>query len=99
MAGRSSVLWMMAAMVRQPLDKAAELFVRRYTRVMPHNDARLIPVSLDPSPVIDAYKGGVDRTLLRENLKLTTSQRVEKMTAALRFADAVRHSRTKAVAT
>jgi len=71
----------------------------RYTRVMLHSDAKLIPVSLDPSPVIDAYKEGVDRTLLRENLKLTTSQRVEKMTSALRFAEAVRHSRIKAVAT
>lgn len=66
---------------------------------MLHNDGKLIPVSLDPSPVIDAYKEGVDRTLLRENLKLTTSQRVEKMTSALRFAEAVRHSRIKAVAT
>jgi hypothetical protein len=65
---------------------------------MPHHDARLIPVSLDPSPVIDAYKDGVDRTLLRENLRLTTSERVAKMIAALRFAEAVRHSRIKTVA-
>jgi hypothetical protein len=28
----------------------------------------LIPVSLDPCPVIEAYKKDVDRTLLRENL-------------------------------
>jgi len=54
----------------------------------------LVPVSLDPSPTIDAYKVHVDRSLLRENLKLTTSQRVEKMIAAMHFADAVRHSRT-----
>lgn len=53
----------------------------------------LVPVSLDPSPTIDAYKVHVDRTLLRENLKLTTSQRVEKMIAAMHFADAVRRSR------
>jgi len=66
---------------------------------MPHNDSKLMPVSLDPSPVIEAYKEGVDRTLLRENLRLTTSQRVEKMTSALRFAEMVRHSRKKTVAT
>jgi hypothetical protein len=56
----------------------------------------LVSVSLDPSPTIDAYKAHVDRTLLRENLKLTTAERVAKMIAVLRFADAVRSSRTKA---
>ncbi len=56
-------------------------------------------MSLDPSPVIEAYKDGVDRTLLRENLKLTTGERVMKMIAALRFAEAVRRSRPKARAT
>jgi len=29
------------------------------------------PVTLDPDPVIEAYKRDVDRTLLRGNLKLT----------------------------
>jgi hypothetical protein len=62
---------------------------------MKQRDAELLPVSLDPSPVIDAYKKDVDRTLLRENLKLTTTERVEKMMSALRFAEAVRHSRVK----
>jgi len=52
-------------------------------------------VSLQPDPTIEAYKKDVDRTLLRENLKLTTTERVEKMMAALRFAEAARHSRVK----
>jgi len=52
-------------------------------------------VSLEPCPAIDAYKSGIDRTLLRENLRLTPSERVDKMIAALRFAEAVRHSRVK----
>lgn len=56
----------------------------------------LLPVSLEPSPVIEAYKKDVDRTLLRENLKLSTTQRVHKMIAALRFAETVRRSRVKA---
>jgi hypothetical protein len=33
-------------------------------------------------PVIEAYKKDVDRTLLRENLKLTVEKRIEK---AVRF--------------
>jgi hypothetical protein len=53
----------------------------------------LLPVSLEPSDVIDAYKSGIDRTLLRENLKLTPAERVTKMLSALRFAEAVRGSR------
>jgi hypothetical protein len=62
---------------------------------MAHDVPALIPVSLDPEPTIDAYKPGVDRTLLRENLKLTTDERVQKMIAALRFAEDVRRSRVK----
>jgi hypothetical protein len=52
-----------------------------------------VPVSLAADPTIDAYKSGVDRTLLRENLRLTTAERITKMIAALRFAEAVRRSR------
>lgn len=43
-----------------------------------------------PDPVIEAYKKDIDRTLLRENLKLTPDQRVRKM---LEFADAVQRIR------
>lgn len=50
-------------------------------------------VSLAPTPAIDAYKGGIDRTMLRENLRLTPAQRVDKMIGALRFAEAVRASK------
>jgi len=34
---------------------------------------------LEPDPVIEAYKKDVDRTLLRENLKLTPDQRLDKL--------------------
>ena len=67
-----------------------------YTRPMNQSGSRLLRVSLDSDPVIEAYKKDVDRTLLRENLKLTAGKRVEKMISALRFAEAVRHSRVKA---
>ena len=40
------------------------------------------PIELAPAdyfdPVIEAYKKDVDRTLLRENLKLTVEQRIRK---------------------
>lgn len=38
-----------------------------------------IDISLDPDPVIEAYKKDVDRTLLRENLKLTPDERLRKL--------------------
>ena len=60
------------------------------------NTPRLPLVSLESSPVIEAYKRDVDRTLIRENLKLTTDERVRKMMSVLRFAEEVRRSRTAA---
>lgn len=39
----------------------------------------------EPDPVIEAYKKDIDRTLIRENLKLTPSQRVQKLIAFERF--------------
>jgi hypothetical protein len=47
----------------------------------------------DLDPVIEAYKKGVDRTLLRANLGLTVDERVRKMMAALRLAEEIRRSR------
>ncbi len=49
-------------------------------------------VSLESAPVIEAFKKDVDRTLIRENLKLSTDERVKKMISVLQFADAVRRS-------
>jgi len=40
-------------------------------------------IVLDPDPVIDAFKKDIDRTLLRENLKLTVEERILKMQSAL----------------
>jgi hypothetical protein len=45
---------------------------------------------LEPDPVIEAYKKDVDRTLIRENLKLTPEQRVEKLINLLRFQEELR---------
>jgi hypothetical protein len=54
------------------------------------------PVSLEPCPVIEAYKRDVDRTLIRENLRLSVEERVQKLIAALRFVEEVRGSRRDA---
>ncbi len=53
-------------------------------------------VSLEPNPVIEAYKKDVDRTLLRENLKLTPDQRLEKLQAFVRFAAELREAGRRA---
>jgi hypothetical protein len=43
--------------------------------------------SLEPNPVIEVYKKDVDRTLLRENLKLSYEDRLKKLMQLQRFAD------------
>ncbi|RIK80921.1 MAG: hypothetical protein DCC67_08760 [Planctomycetota bacterium] len=47
---------------------------------------REIPEAIDRTvdPVVEAYKRDVDRTLLRENLKLTPEQRVIKFEQFMR---------------
>lgn len=49
-------------------------------------DAGRLP-PLEPDPVIEAYKKDVDRSLLRERLKRTPTERVEDLAALVRFAD------------
>ena len=49
-----------------------------------HSDA------LPLDPVIEAYKKDIDRTLLRENLKLTVEQRFEELMELQRFAEELR---------
>ena len=38
-------------------------------------------------PVIEVYKAGVDRTLLRENLKLTVEERLRQLMELQRFSE------------
>ena len=47
---------------------------------------------ITPDPVIEFYKKDVDRTLLRENLKLTVTQRLEKLMELQRFAEELRRA-------
>ena len=50
------------------------------------------PISLDPDPVIEAFKKDIDRTLLRENLKLTPEQRLLKLQDFVKFTAALRQA-------
>jgi hypothetical protein len=45
-----------------------------------------------PDPVIERYKQDVDRTLLRENLKLTPEERFRKLMELQRFAGELRRA-------
>lgn len=56
------------------------------------------PSSLPPEPVIEAYKKDIDRTLLRENLKLSVQERFEKHMSFQRFAEELRQAGKEATA-
>jgi hypothetical protein len=45
-----------------------------------------------PDPVVAAYKRDIDRTLIRENLKLTIEERFRKAMALARFAEELRRA-------
>ncbi|MBI4591768.1 MAG: hypothetical protein HY725_23335 [Candidatus Rokubacteria bacterium] len=57
-----------------------------------HNKTVRAVVALPPDPVIDAYKRDIDRTLLRENLKLTVEERFLKLMELQRFATELRRA-------
>ena len=46
----------------------------------------------DPDPIVEAYKKDIDRTLIRENLKLSVEDRFRKAMALARFADELRRA-------
>lgn len=47
---------------------------------------------LEPDPVVEVYKKDVDRTLLRENLKLTIEERLRNLMRLQRFAEEMRRA-------
>jgi hypothetical protein len=53
-------------------------------------------IPLRPDPVIEAYKKDVDRTLLRENLKLTIEERLRNLMRLQRFAEEMRQAGRRA---
>ncbi|MGH6913745.1 MAG: hypothetical protein ACREH3_08580 [Geminicoccales bacterium] len=51
--------------------------------------------AIEPDPVIEVFKKDIDRTLLRENLRLTPEERLWKLHAALQGILALREARQK----
>jgi hypothetical protein len=49
--------------------------------------------ALPPDPVIEIYKRDVDRTLLRQSLQLSVTERFEELMELQRFAEALHQSR------
>jgi hypothetical protein len=43
-------------------------------------------------PVVEAYKKDIDRTLIRENLKLTVTERFERAMELQKFAEEMRRA-------
>ncbi len=54
------------------------------------------PNPFSPDPVIEAYKRDVDRTLLRENLKLPVEDRFRKLKELQRLAQELQRAGRKA---
>jgi hypothetical protein len=50
----------------------------------------------DRDPVIDAYRAGIDETLIRENLRLTHEERIRKLMDLQRLAEEVKRAREAA---
>ena len=82
---------------RQMNEAAAAAESPRHT--LPAPVVREVPPAYGPDPTVDpvveAYKKDVDRTLLRENLKLTPGQRVEKLQRFMRDFAAIRGAARK----
>ena len=52
--------------------------------------APVAAAAIEPDPVIEAYKKDVDRTLIRESLKLTPDQRLRKLQTFMEFMHEIR---------
>lgn len=51
-----------------------------------------MPTPLEPDPVIEAYKTHVDRTLLRENLKKSVTERIKALMELQKLAEEARRA-------
>lgn len=50
------------------------------------------PMSGTPDPVVDAYKLGIDMTLIRENLRLSPEERLRRLQQLQAFAEELRRA-------
>ena len=56
------------------------------------DDGGVGPVAFAPDPVIEAYKQDIDRTLLRERLKLTVDERLRDLARLQAIAEELRRA-------
>ena len=59
---------------------------------VPHGPPSMRAAQLEPDPVIEAYKKHVDRTLLRQNLRRSVTERVANLMALQRLAAEARRA-------
>ena len=58
-------------------------------------DVDKVEAGKDLDPVIEAYKKGIDVTLIRENLRLTVDQRFQQLMKLQQFAEDLRRAGRK----
>jgi hypothetical protein len=51
---------------------------------------------MESDPVIEAYKRDIDRTLIRESLKLSVTERFERLMELQRFAEELQRAGSEA---
>lgn len=66
--------------------------VERGSSVNPKQREDFFTRPLEPDPVIEAYKRDIDKTLIRENLKLTPEQRLLTLMELQRNAEELRRA-------
>ena len=59
---------------------------------MSTDDVKQQDMIFQPDPIIEAYKKDVDRTLIRENLRLSVEQRIEDLMRLQEFAEELRRA-------
>jgi hypothetical protein len=64
--------------------------VAAVTRYAEDSMSESVPRDRERDPVVEAYKAGVDRTLIRERLARTPAERVEDLVELVDFADELR---------
>jgi len=60
------------------------------------NDLPLPPRTDEPDPVIEAYKKDLDRSLIRDSLKMSPDERIRGLVALHEFAEELRRSMKEA---
>lgn len=72
------------------MDFDYDAYIENIRRTLPRIDE--VCPGIEPDPVIEAFKPGVDITLLIENLKLTPAQRADKFAAMMKGIYALREA-------